>query len=89
MAKLRLSELHSKLNEDDQPKAPKTEKDKLDANPDRGQRSDFFKVTITMHPDMLAALKEFGLKRRRSGHKNTDTSSLIREAVAKLLSEGE
>ncbi len=54
-------------------------------NPERGLRGDFLKITITMPAKMLGDLKIFGLRRRANGQKDTDISSLIREAVADLL----
>jgi hypothetical protein len=54
-------------------------------NPERGLRGDFLKITITMAAKMLGDLKILGLRRRANGQKDTDISSLIREAVADLL----
>ncbi|MEE8151639.1 MAG: hypothetical protein V3T76_01215 [candidate division NC10 bacterium] len=56
-----------------------------DPNPERGLRGDFLKITITMPAKMLGDLKVLGLRRRANGRKDTDVSSLIREAVADLL----
>jgi len=56
-----------------------------DPNPKRGQRGDFLKITITMPAEMLSNLQTLGLRRRVAGQKDTDISSLIREAVADLL----
>ena len=58
---------------------------KFVANPDRGDRSHFKKLSITMDPAMLAALKMMGVRRQARGETNTDVSSLIREAVAQFL----
>ena len=57
----------------------------LDANPERGHRGNFLKITITMPAEMLGDLKTLGLRRRERGLKDTDVSSLVREAVAELL----
>jgi len=54
-------------------------------NPDRGLRGDFLKITITISTKMLGDLKFLGLHRRANGRKDTDISSLIREAAANLL----
>ncbi len=54
-------------------------------NPERGLRGDFLKITVTMPAKMLGDLKVLGLRRRADGRKDTDISSLIREAVADLL----
>ena len=55
------------------------------ANPRRGQRGDFLKITVTMPAKMLGELKTLGLRRRARGQKDTDISSLVREAVTDLL----
>ena len=56
-----------------------------DPNPERGLRGYFLKITVTIPAKMLGDLKIFGLRRRAKGRKDTDISSLIREAVADLL----
>lgn len=56
-----------------------------DPNPRRGQRGDFLKITITMPAEMLSGLQTLGLRRRIAGKKDTDISSLIREAAVNLL----
>ena len=55
------------------------------ANPIRGERGDFLKVTITLPPDMLANIKRLGIERKLQGMRDTDVSSLIREALANFL----
>ena len=59
----------------------------LEANPERGHRGDFLKITVTMPAAMLGDLKSLGMERRGQGQKDTDVSSLIREAVTILLSK--
>jgi hypothetical protein len=59
--------------------------DALKANPERGHRGDFLKITITMPARMLGDLKTLGLRRRARGEKDTDISSLVRVAVSVLL----
>jgi len=59
--------------------------DALEANPERGHRGDFLKITVTMPAKMLGDLKTLGLRRRARGEKDTDISSLVREAVIVLL----
>ena len=54
-------------------------------NPERGNRGDFERLTITMPPDMVEALELIRRQRKRAKEKNTDLSSLIREAVALWL----
>ena len=57
----------------------------FEANPQRGHRGDFLKITVTMPARMLGDLKSLGLRRRERGQKDTDISSLVREAVSDLL----
>lgn len=57
----------------------------FEANPERGNRGDFLKITVTMPAQMLGDLKSLGLHRRARGEKDTDISSLVREAVSDLL----
>jgi len=59
--------------------------DALEANPERGRRGDFLKITVTMPAKMLGDLKTLGMRRRARGEKDTDISSLVREAVIVLL----
>ena len=53
----------------------------------RGNRSHFRRVNITMSPELLMKLKQFGAYLEEKGHANTDVSSLIRFACFKMLSE--
>jgi hypothetical protein len=56
-----------------------------EANPARGQRGDFQKVTITLPLDMLRELRLLGLTRRGQGAKSTGISELVREAIQDFL----
>ena len=56
-----------------------------EANPIRGERGDFLKVTITISPEMFADLKRLGLERKLQGKKDNDVSSLIRESLTKFM----
>lgn len=58
---------------------------KIIPNPERGNRGDFEKLTITMPPDMVEALELIRRQRKRAKEKDTDISSLIREAVVYWL----
>ena len=58
---------------------------RLPVNKPRGERSDYLKITITMDVEMLLALKALGLRRKANKKKDTDASSLIREAIADFL----
>jgi len=84
MSKARLSELNKNI-EEPALKPKKNTTKKLDANIPRGERADFLKITVTMPAEMLSRLKEFGMKRKTLGEKDTDTSTLIRKAVAEYL----
>jgi len=56
-----------------------------EANPARGQRGDFQKVTITLPLDMMRELRLLGLARRGQGAKSTGLSELVREAIQDFL----
>jgi len=58
---------------------------KIVPNPERGQRGDFGKLTITMPPEMIDALEDVRRQRKKAKEKNSDMSSLIREAVSEWL----
>jgi hypothetical protein len=62
---------------------------KIITNPERGSRGDFERLTITMHPEMVGALEAVRRQRKNAKEKNTEISSLIREAVAFWLSNRE
>ena len=46
-------------------------------------------AAITMPVEMLTEVKVLGLRRRAAGQKDTDVSSLFREAMAKFLAKGD
>lgn len=92
MAKARLSEIAKQLSVLD----PTREVSLLDndrgevfyeANPVRGDRGDFLRLTVTMSPQLMEGLELERLRRKKQGLKNNDISSLIRHAVAKFLNE--
>ncbi|MGA8164592.1 MAG: hypothetical protein WB791_06150 [Waddliaceae bacterium] len=86
--KSKLSELNKALAAADKPVAkPKAQSKSVEANPTRGERGDFLKVTITLSPEMLVSLKKVGMERKIQGMKDTDVSSLIREAVSVFLNQ--
>ncbi len=51
----------------------------------RGERSNFLKITITMPSELLSSLRSLGMDRKARGERDTDVSSLLREAAALLL----
>jgi len=96
--KAKLSQLHKELTAtpktESKPKSklemkaekkPRTTKKINGANPIRGKRGDFLKVTITLPPDILANLKRLGIERKLQGMRDTDVSSLIRESLTSFL----
>jgi hypothetical protein len=93
MAKASLKQLNKQLskNETAETNSFISENNKLipeiQANVPRGERSKFLKITITIPADMLSVLKNIGMKRKANGQLDSDTSSLIREAVARFISE--
>ena len=52
-----------------------------EANPARGERSKYPKITITISPDILTALRMVGALRQGQGQPNHGLSEIIREAV--------
>lgn len=63
------------------------EKGSLEAHIPRGERMDFLKITLTIPADLLAELRALGMRRKADKMKDTDTSSLIREAVIDFLNK--
>ena len=63
------------------------EKGNLEAHVPRGERADFLKITLTIPPDLLTELRALGMKRKAEKMKNTDTSTLSREAVIDFLNK--
>ena len=86
--KARLSQLAKELK-DPAPAKPRRKPKTLEPNPERGMRGDFLKVAITMPVEMLTQVKVLGLRRRAAGQKDTDVSSLFREAMAEFLKKGD
>jgi hypothetical protein len=87
--KATLSDLKKQLESDKQPKVKPSKEIKVgevEANIPRGERAGFLKITITLPPEMLAALRNIGIKRKSGGKKDTDVSSLIRESLAAFIS---
>lgn len=75
----------NKVSVKPEPSKSKAERKTIEANAPRGERANFLKLTITMPPEMLASLRDCGMQRKTEGHKDTDTSALIREAVSEWL----
>lgn len=89
MAKASLKQLNKQLSKkESETQASEVFKasTEIQANIPRGERANFLKITITIPADMLSVLKNIGIKRKASGQKDSDTSSLIREAVAAFIS---
>jgi len=56
-----------------------------EANPARGQRSEYPKITITISPEILTALRMTQAQRQGQGQPNHGLSEIIREAVTYWL----
>jgi|GEM_PF-4446919 len=87
-----LSDLNKQLKSDKQSKAKPSQEmkvNKVERNIPRGERSGFLKITITLPPEMLAALRNIGIKRKSEGKIDTDISSLIRESLATFISQNQ
>jgi hypothetical protein len=80
----RLSSLKKEL---ETPATPQRNEELLDydPNPDKGERGEFLRVTVTLPEQMLGALQSLGRRRKRNKQKNTTISALVREFVAEGL----
>lgn len=58
-------------------------------NPARGQRSEYPKITVTITPGMLVALRMIQAQRQSQGQPNHGLSEIVREAVAHWFEHGE
>jgi len=56
-----------------------------EANPARGQRGEYPKITITVSPEILTALRMMQAQRQGRGLPNHGLSEIIREAVTYWL----
>lgn len=56
---------------------------------ERGNRSHFVRVNITMSPSMLSHLKTVGAHFQAEGYSDTDVSSLIRATCAEFLAQAD
>ena len=65
----------------------KEEKTSLEAHVPRGERADFLRITLTIPGNLLTELRMLGVKRKAAKMKDTDTSSLIREALVDFLNK--
>jgi hypothetical protein len=83
--KAKLTDMRNQLGQSKE----KPEKEKIKAPSDphipRGERADFLKITVTIPAEMLTELRALGMKRKANKMKDTDTSSLIREALGEFL----
>lgn len=88
--KAKLSDLNKQLKSNKQLKAKSSqEMISSEANVPRGERAGFLKVTITLPPEMLIALRNIGIKRKSERKKDTDVSSLIRESLVTFISQNQ
>lgn len=90
-----LSQMHKQLDEVKEkpekkakPSAHKKEvKASITPHIPRGERADFLKITLTIPAEMLTELRSLGMRRKADKQKDTDTSALIREALADFLNK--
>ena len=54
---------------------------------ERGNRSNYVRVNITMSPSMLSILKRDAAELQELGYSDTDVSSLVRRACAEFSSQ--
>jgi hypothetical protein len=91
MTKAKLTQMHKQLETVDENMKKKESVSKkkkestFEAHVPRGERADFLKTSITIPCSLLAELRAFGMKRKAMKLKDTDTSSLIREAIVEFL----
>ena len=57
----------------------------LDANPPRGEKGNFRKVSITIPPEAYEKLVKESARRKIAGEPNQLLSALVREAVIEYL----
>jgi hypothetical protein len=57
----------------------------VDANPPRGEKGDFRKVSVTMPPATYEQLVRESMRRKIAGEPNQLLSALVREAVIQYL----
>ena len=57
----------------------------VDANPPRGEKGDFRKISVTMPPVTYEQLMRESARRKIAGEPNQLLSALIREAVTEYL----
>lgn len=53
----------------------------------RGERGDFLKTSITISAQLLTDVRALGMQRKSLKEKDTDFSSLVREALTDLLNK--
>ena len=58
---------------------------KINPNPPRGERADFFKVTISLSPEIIELVSKESTRRKMAKQTNGDTSAIIREALVAYL----
>ncbi len=84
--KAKLSQLNNQIEKSPtKTHRPSKKESGIQANPERGERGNFLKITMTLPPAMLGKLRQLGLERKAEGKRDTDVSSLIREAVSLLF----
>lgn len=54
-------------------------------NPQRGNRGDFKRLSLTLPKEMLDSLRTIGLKRRVNEKPNYELTAIVREALARFI----
>ena len=54
-------------------------------NPERGERGDFKRLSLTLPKYMLNSLRSISLTRKIDEHPNYEITSIIREAIASFI----
>lgn len=57
----------------------------INPNPPKGEKGDFFKITVSLSPDVYRLIAEEVTLRKETKAGNAVASAIIREAIVKML----
>jgi hypothetical protein len=57
----------------------------IDPNPPKGEKGDFFKITVSLSPDVYRLISDEVALRKSTKAGNAVVSAIIREAIVKML----
>ena len=57
----------------------------IDPNPPKGEKGDFFKITVSLSPEVYRLISEEVTARKAAKSGNAVASAIIREAIVKML----